>query len=103
MAYGDGIGVHDLNMILSLTRTVLKNKDNPRFNEYVKIWLYEAVNLPTKYNHILSGLLIIINETGHDFKNQARLLSKCEKKLSSVPKDKANQLAEYYKSLLKTP
>ena len=103
MGHGDGIGVEHLNTILALTRIVLKHKDKPRFNEYVKIWLYEAVDLPTKYNHILAGLLIIINETGHDFKNQARLLSKCEKKLSSVPKDKANQLAEYYKSLLKTP
>ena len=101
MGNGDGIGVDYLNMICSLTKSVLKNKDNPKFNEYVKIWLYEAIDLPKNFNHILAGLLILIKETEYDFKNQTRLLKKLEDKISSVSDDAAQKLAEYYRIQLK--
>jgi len=100
MGNGDGVGVDRLNMILSLTKTVLRNKDEKRLKEYVKIWLYEAIDLPNNFNHILAGLFILIKEVGYDFKNQTKLLAKLEEKISSIPDDVAQQMSEYYGSQL---
>jgi len=45
-------------------------------------------------------LLILVKETGFDFKNQKTLIAKCEEKLKAVPQEDANKLAEYYKSMI---
>lgn len=98
MAYGSGEGAKELNILISLTRAVLRNKDNKRVASYIKVWLYEALDLSTEMNHITAGLLIIIKETGFDFKNQKTLLAKCEEKLKIVPREVAKKIAEYYET-----
>jgi len=100
MAHGSGGGAKELNILISLTRAVLRNKDNKRVATYIKVWLYEALDLTTEMNHIVAGLLIIIKETGFDFKNQKTLINKCEEKLKAVPQEDAEKIAKYYRLIV---
>lgn len=99
ISYGSGEGSKQLNILLSLTRAVLCNKDEKRIGAYIKVWMFEALDLPEGLNHIAAGLFLLVKGTGFDFKNQTILLKKCEEKLKSVPTETADKLAEYYKTL----
>jgi len=98
---GDGIGVDHANMMLSLTKLVIKNQANPILKEYTKVWLHEANEIKDGFNPIISGLLQIVKGSGAEFKGQARLLNKLDKKLADVPSEKTEALAGYYRNLLK--
>ncbi len=89
-----------LNIMISLTRAVFRNKDRKeRLQVFVKAWMYEALDMPDDLSHIVAGLYLLVKKTSYR-ENGLKVLSRqCDEKFNTVPKETATKLAEVYRNI----
>ena len=99
--YGSGEGADQLNIVLSITRAIYRNRNRgrkDRLQAFVKVWMYEVLDLPDSMNDIAAALYLLIKETGYKEQGLISLSRKCDKKLSAVSTELAITLSEWYRN-----
>jgi len=98
--FGSGEGVDQLNILLSITRAIYRNRNRgrkDRLQAFVKVWMYEVLDLPESMNDIAAALYSLIKEIDYKEQGLISLSRKCEKKFSDVSADSVTELAEWYR------
>ena len=98
--HGSGEGVQQLNIVVSLTSAIYRNRNRgrkDRLQAFVKVWMYEVLDLPDSMNDIAAALYLLIKEIGYKEQGLISLSRKCDKKFSDVSADSVTELAEWYR------
>lgn len=95
---GSGEGADQLNILLSITRAVHRVDDKDRLQALIKVWMYEALDMPDSMVHITTALFILIKKIEYRQSGLKTLEAKCDRKFANVDQERVEELVKYYSS-----